>query len=154
MAANTTTPLGLEPMTITRQMNKTTQAKHVYPGLSLFAGSVAGGIEAAVTYPFEFAKTRAQLKGHVQASLNPFAVIGQVARNDGVSALYSGCSTLIVGTAFKAGVRFLTFDTVKDAIADTDGKLSPVRGMLAGVAAGCIESILAVTPTERIKTAL
>lgn len=130
------------------------RAKNVSPGLSLFAGSIAGGVEAATTYPFEFAKTRAQLRGHVQASSNPLTILTQVTRNEGLGAVYAGCSTLIAGTALKAGVRFLTFDTVKQALADNDGRLSPVRGVMAGMAAGCVESILAVTPTERIKTAL
>lgn len=37
---------------------------------------------------------------------------------------------------------------------DENGKLSPARGVLAGSLAGCVESVLAVTPTERLKTAL
>jgi hypothetical protein len=58
------------------------------------------------------------------------------------------------GTACKAGVRFLTFDSIKKIISDEDGKLSPARGLLAGMAAGAVESVIAITPTERIKTAL
>ncbi|KAK6443812.1 hypothetical protein FP744_10000060 [Trichoderma asperellum] len=58
------------------------------------------------------------------------------------------------GTACKAGVRFLTFDSIKKIISDGDGKLSPARGLLAGMAAGAVESVIAITPTERIKTAL
>lgn len=34
------------------------------------------------------------------------------------------------------------------------GKLSPVQGLLAGMGAGTVESIFAVTPSERIKTGL
>ena len=59
------------------------------------------------------------------------------------------------GTALKASVRFLTYDTVKNTLSDPiTGKLNFSRGILAGALAGCVESILAVTPTERIKTAL
>ena len=55
----------------------------------------------------------------------------------------------------KDAVRFLSFDTVKNSFKDPEtGTLSPVRSMLAGMAAGVLASILAVTPTERIKTAL
>lgn len=39
-------------------------------------------------------------------------------------------------------------------LADSNGKLSPGRGILAGMVAGAVESVVAVTPTERIKTAL
>jgi solute carrier family 25 (mitochondrial citrate transporter), member 1 len=48
----------------------------------------------------------------------------------------------------------MTFDAIKNALADSNGKLSPGRGITAGIAAGCVESVLAVTPTERLKTAL
>ena len=37
---------------------------------------------------------------------------------------------------------------------DGRGVLSAGRGMLAGMIAGAVERVLAVTPTERIKTAL
>lgn len=90
----------------------------------------------------------------IPASKNPLAVISQTARQDGIRAIYTGCSTLILGTAFKSGVRFLSFDAIKKLLADSDGKLSPGRGILAGMVAGAFESIIALTPTERIKTAL
>jgi solute carrier family 25 citrate transporter 1 len=59
-----------------------------------------------------------------------------------------------VGTALKAGVRFTTFDAIKNALADDHGRLSTSRGIFAGMLAGSAESVIAVTPTERIKTAL
>ena len=121
-------------------------------------------------YPFEFAKTRAQLKGFKSTSANPFSVIAQTARNEGLGAIYTGCSTLILvnspsslqtnlltssqGTTFKAGIRFVSFDAVRNLFEDDEGRLSPSRGMLAGMVAGCVESVVAVTPTERVKTAL
>ncbi|KAI4611300.1 uncharacterized protein J4E87_010585 [Alternaria ethzedia] len=122
--------------------------------VSLLSGAVAGGVEATATYPFEFAKTRAQLQAGSGGSKNPFAVVAHVARTHGVGAIYTGCSTLIVGTAFKAGVRFLSFDSIRNRLADEHGVLSPARGVLAGMLAGSVESIVAVTPTERVKTAL
>jgi solute carrier family 25 citrate transporter 1 len=39
-------------------------------------------------------------------------------------------------------------------LADADGKLSGPRTVLAGFGAGITESLLAVTPTESIKTML
>ncbi|PVI06864.1 mitochondrial carrier [Periconia macrospinosa] len=122
--------------------------------VSLIAGAVAGGVEATTTYPFEFAKTRAQLQTTSGSSSNPFAIIATTARTDGIAAIYTGCTTLIVGTAFKAGVRFLSFDSIRKQLADESGALSPARGILAGMLAGTVESVIAVTPTERVKTAL
>lgn len=44
---------------------------------------------------------------------------------------------------------------IKDAFADPETRnLTPLRNMLAGMSAGVVASISAVTPTERIKTAL
>ena len=69
--------------------------------------------------------------------------------------MYKGCSALVVGSIAKDGVRFLSYDTIKNAFADPEtGTLSPLRNMLAGMSAGVVASITAVTPTERIKTAL
>ena len=62
--------------------------------------------------------------------------------------------TVLQGTTAKAAVRFVSYDTIKNSLADESGALSPGRGILAGVVAGGMESVLAVTPTERIKTAL
>lgn len=66
----------------------------------------------------------------------------------------SHTSHLSQGTACKAGVRFLSFDTIKNLLVDSNGKLSPGDAILAGMIAGAIESVTVVTPTERIKTAL
>ncbi|TLD23834.1 hypothetical protein PspLS_06356 [Pyricularia sp. CBS 133598] len=128
------------------------QKKKISPVVSLVSGGIAGGVEAATTYPFEFAKTRAQLQP--SGSRNPFAVLSQVARQDGFRSIYTGCSTLILGTTAKAGVRFLSFDSIKNVLKDEQGNLSPARGILAGMVAGAVESVVAVTPTERVKTAL
>ena len=128
------------------------------PVVSLASGGIAGGVEAAVTYPFEFAKTRVQLRNEGNSSTrprNPFLVVSEVFRKEGPRALYKGCSSLIVGSIAKDGVRFLSFDMIKDTFKDPEtGALSPLRNMLAGMSAGVVASIFAVTPTERIKTAL
>lgn len=132
------------------------QTSHI---VSLISGGIAGGVEAAATYPFEFAKTRVQLRnpGNAASSTprNPFLVVASVYRHEGLRALYKGCSSLIVGSVAKDGVRFLSFDIIKNAFKDPDtGVLSPLRNMLAGMSAGVVASVLAVTPTERVKTAL
>lgn len=132
-------------------------SENVPPLVSLLSGGIAGGIEAASTYPFEFAKTRVQLRNEkgVPTPKNPFLVIRQVFRDEGIRALYKGCTTLIVGSIGKDAVRFLSFDTIKNAFKDPEtGALTPMRNMLAGMASGVVASIFAVTPTERIKTAL
>jgi hypothetical protein len=102
----------------TQPQQKASKTQAVSPAISLIAGALGGATEATVTvrypyqccvirrvnksqYPFEFAKTRAQLNPgnsvkNVSVSKNPFTVIAQTARQDGVRAIYTGCSTLIL----------------------------------------------------------
>lgn len=61
---------------------------------------------------------------------------------------------LVVGNSVKAGVRFVSYDHFKHALADAEGKVSAPRSLLAGLGAGMMEAIFAVTPSETIKTKL
>ncbi|EMC98304.1 hypothetical protein BAUCODRAFT_146856 [Baudoinia panamericana UAMH 10762] len=125
--------------------------------VSILAGGIAGAIEGFSTYPFEFAKTRVQLreqKGQ-PTPRNPFRVVAQVYTQEGLAALYKGCSTLVIGSVAKDGIRFVSFDTIKNQFKDPEtGTLTPLRNLGAGMCSGVVASITAVTPTERIKTAL
>lgn len=115
---------------------------------SIIAGSTAGAIEIAITYPFEFAKTRSQLNLRLPDSQKlPWPRFPS-------KEWYAGCTTLIIGNSIKAGVRFVAFDTYKSMLMDADGKLSGPRTVIAGFGAGVTESLLAVTPFESIKTQL
>lgn len=88
------------------------------------------------------------------ASRNPLVLIYNVAKTQGVGSLYVGCPAFIVGNTVKASVRFLGFDYIKSLLVDRNGKLSGPRGVIAGLGAGLLESVVAVTPFEAIKTAL
>ncbi|KAI1180796.1 mitochondrial carrier [Nemania sp. FL0916] len=124
------------------------------PLVTLLAGGIAGGVEAACTYPFEFAKTRVQLYGH-EGVRNPFAVVARVARNEGLAALYKGCSTMIVGSIGKDAVRFVMFDSIRTMFEDPKThRLGTAQSIASGMVAGVAASTIIVTPTERIKTAL
>ncbi|TFK62974.1 mitochondrial tricarboxylate transporter [Pluteus cervinus] len=118
---------------------------------SLFAGATAGAIEAFVTYPTEFVKTRSQFGGKKEPLLS---IIKDTVNQKGFTGLYSGCSALIVGNAVKAGVRFVSYDYFKEKLADSEGKVSAPRSLLAGLGAGSMEAIFAVTPSETVKTKL
>jgi solute carrier family 25 citrate transporter 1 len=148
MAAALITPAPIQHV----RSEQRAKSHSISPLASLFAGAVAGATEAAVTYPFDFAKTRTQLRS--ATPIGPLQVWRSTIASQGVSGIYAGCSVLIAGTALKAGVRFLAFDTIKDMLADDKGRLSTSRAILAGMGAGAAESLLALTPTERIKTAM
>lgn len=81
-------------------------------------------------------------------------LIANTARKQGVGALYVGCPAFVVGNTAKAGVRFLGFDKIKSMLRDENGNLSKTRGVIAGLGAGVLESVVAVTPFETIKTAM
>ncbi|TDL27018.1 mitochondrial tricarboxylate transporter [Rickenella mellea] len=118
---------------------------------SLIAGSTAGAVEAFVTYPAEFVKTRSQFGGQKES---PFTIIRSTLASKGITGLYSGCTALVVGNAVKAGVRFVSYDHFKSMLADQQGKVSAPRSLLAGLGAGVMEAVFAVTPSETIKTKL
>ncbi|KAL9095478.1 MAG: hypothetical protein Q9165_002349 [Trypethelium subeluteriae] len=114
---------------------------------SVIAGSTAGAIEIAITYPAEFAKTRTQLNRRLADGKKlPWPRFG--------SQWYAGCTTLIIGNSIKAGVRFVAFDTYKSLLSDAEGRISGPGTVIAGFGAGATESLLAVTPFESIKTQL
>ncbi|KAI1215049.1 mitochondrial carrier [Annulohypoxylon truncatum] len=124
------------------------------PAISLVAGGIAGGVESACTYPFEFAKTRVQLYGH-EGIRNPFMVVAKVAREEGLRALYKGCSTMIVGSIGKDAVRFVAFDSIRSLFEDPEThRSSTAQSIASGMLTGIVASTLVVTPSERIKTAL
>ncbi|PKY07686.1 mitochondrial carrier [Aspergillus campestris IBT 28561] len=112
---------------------------------SILAGSSAGAVEIAITYPAEFAKTRTQLNRRLPDGKKlPWPPFG--------SQWYAGCTTLIIGNSAKAGIRFVAFDFLKSLLQDENGKISGPKTVVAGFGAGFTESLLAVTPFESIKT--
>ncbi|KAJ1733433.1 hypothetical protein LPJ61_001557 [Coemansia biformis] len=128
---------------------------------SLVAGTVAGAVEGAVTYPTELVKTKMQLQGSQQylaqggrTYRGPIDCAVTTVRTEGAGGLYRGLAPMLLGNAAKAGVRFLTYDTVKEWLRDADGKLTMPRMMLAGLCAGVIEGGTVVAPSETIKTRL
>jgi len=99
----------------------------------------------------EFVKTRSQFGGKRES---PLTIIRETLRSQGVRGMYAGCTALVVGNSVKAGVRFVSYDKFKQALADKDGKVSAPRSLVAGLGAGLMEAIFAVTPSETIKTKL
>ena len=117
------------------------------PLRSIVAGSTAGAVEIAITYPAEFAKTRIQLNQRLPSGQKlPFPPFGP--------QWYAGCTTLILGNSIKAGVRFVAFDQCRKFLADAEGNVSGPMTVVSGFLAGATESLVAVTPFESIKTQL
>ena len=75
-------------------------------------------------------------------------------KTTGFLSLYNGLGVTLVGSIPKAGIRFGGNAYCKKLLADEKGKLNMAQQFLAGMGAGTIEAILAVTPMETIKTKL
>lgn len=141
---STTTAPSKAPPPQTSDQTTTTKPKPS-PLRSIIAGSTAGAVEIAITYPAEFAKTRTQLNSRLSAAQKlPFPPFGP--------QWYAGCTTLIIGNSIKAGVRFVAFDQYKSLLGNPDGTISGPMTVVSGFLAGATESLLAVTPFESIKT--
>lgn len=67
---------------------------------------------------------------------------------------YVGCTAAMAGNALKCSVRFLAFDMYRNAFSSADGTVSGPATVAAGALAGITESLVAVCPTESIKTQL
>lgn len=142
MATTTAT----KPSTTATSENKQTTNKPS-PLRSILAGSTAGAVEIAITYPAEFAKTRTQLNQRLPSGQKlPFPPFGP--------QWYAGCTTLIIGNSIKAGVRFVAFDQYRRLLSDAEGNVSGPMTVVSGFLAGATESLVAVTPFESIKTQL
>ncbi|KAK4497195.1 hypothetical protein PRZ48_011645 [Zasmidium cellare] len=141
MATTTAKPSSIPPSSSPQKKEKPS------PLRSIIAGSTAGAIEIAITYPAEFAKTRTQLNQRLPSGQKlPFPPFG--------AQWYAGCTTLIIGNSIKAGVRFVAFDQYKSLLSDAEGKISGPMTVVSGFLAGATESLVAVTPFESIKTQL
>ncbi|WWC63047.1 uncharacterized protein I303_105646 [Kwoniella dejecticola CBS 10117] len=132
------------------------EKKQFPSSLSLIAGASAGMVESFLTYPTEYVKTISQLGSGSGTSvkLSPAAVIKETFSTRGITGFYRGCGPVVTGNALKAGTRFFCYESIRDLLRGPNGKLSTTSNVLAGIGAGCVESIVAVTPSEAIKTRL
>ena len=89
---------------------------------SLTAGKIAGAVEGAATYPAEFLKTKAQFASSAtgQPSTSLLGILQNTIKTQGVRGLYSGSGALIAGNGLKAGVRFMTYDSIKELLRGDD----------------------------------
>lgn len=120
----------------------------------IVAGGITGGIEICITYPTEYVKTQLQLDGKTGSGKEYSGIwdcVRKTVKNRGFFGLYRGLSVLLYGSIPKSGVRFGSFEKVKEILADSNGKLTTQRSFIAGLCAGASEAIFAVTPMETIK---
>lgn len=114
------------------------------------AGSVAVG--TALTYPLDTLKVLVQVGSSSNKQLTPVQVLDRVQKLSGISGLYRGTGWLISGRIFGLGARFSIYEILTAFYRDgrTDNYVYVSEALMAGVAAGAVESLIS-SPFEIIK---
>ena len=108
----------------------------------------------------QFVKTQMQLAKSTKG-MTPYSglvdCLKHIVGTRGITGLYAGVPTLMIGSFAKAGVRFYTYTSLKGLGSKiynnpNDKKAKTKVTIFAGLMAGVCEAIAAVTPTETIKT--
>ena len=73
----------------------------------LVTGATAGAVEAFITYPTEFVKTRAQFGGQREA---PLSILRNTVKEHGVKGLYAGCGVTVLRSMPSSAMIFLIYD--------------------------------------------
>jgi len=82
-------------------------------------------------------KVEEQLNTHYTSSYDCFQ---QVVKNDGWTALYSGCTSAVVGVGVSSAVYFFFYASLKQGVLDRTGKknLDPVKNIVVATVAGVL----------------
>lgn len=123
-------------------------------GVKLVAGMAGGLAEACLLQPLDVAKTRLQLD-KAKKYKGMFDCLKVVAKEEGVRALYKGLTPFVTHLTLKYALRFGLFEKIRVLL--NGGKAtasSNFHNFMAGLAVGCIEATMIVTPFEVIKTRL
>ncbi|KLU90298.1 succinate/fumarate mitochondrial transporter [Magnaporthiopsis poae ATCC 64411] len=127
--------------------------------VNLIAGGGAGMMEALVCHPLDTIKVRMQLSRRARQPGAPkrgFIKTGsEIVRKETPLGLYKGLGAVLTGIVPKMAIRFTSFETYKQLLADKQtGAVTGQGTFLAGLAAGVTEAVAVVTPMEVIKIRL
>ena len=134
-------------------MRKSKYTWNGVPVVAMVTGCISGGIEAAATWPNEVIKTELQTQtdNKYKGVVDCFK---QKVRTQGFLSLYRGLVPIVIGSMPKAGIRFGGYTLAANQLQDANGKMGSLQSMAAGVCAGSLEAVFAVTPMETLKTRL
>ncbi|PSR71714.1 hypothetical protein EW026_g6058 [Hermanssonia centrifuga] len=140
-------------------MSRNGDKKPVGFATQLTAGGIAGAMEALTCQPLDTIKVRMQLSRSGRepgTKARGFIATGaMIARRETPLALYKGLGAVLSGIVPKMAVRFASFETYKEALADKEtGKTNLGSIFLAGLGAGTTEAVVVVTPMEVVKIRL
>ncbi|TFK50858.1 mitochondrial carrier [Heliocybe sulcata] len=140
-------------------MSRSAEKKPVGFATHIIAGGLAGAMEALCCQPLDTIKVRMQLSRSGRApgtKARGFVATGAyIVKRETPLALYKGLGAVLGGIVPKMAVRFASFESYKDWLADPEtGKTSIGNVFLAGLGAGTTEAVLVVTPMEVVKIRL
>ncbi|GAB1727376.1 hypothetical protein KC338_g1680 [Hortaea werneckii] len=125
---------------------------------NLIAGGGAGMMEALVCHPLDTIKVRMQLSRRARqpgAKKRGFVTTGmEIARKETPLGLYKGLGAVLTGIIPKMAIRFTSYESYKQMLAGSDGKIGGSANFMAGLAAGVTEAVAVVTPMEVVKIRL
>ncbi|EON99726.1 putative succinate fumarate mitochondrial transporter protein [Phaeoacremonium minimum UCRPA7] len=126
---------------------------------NLIAGGGAGMMEALVCHPLDTIKVRMQLSRRGRQPGMPkrgFIRTGvEIVKKETPLGLYKGLGAVLTGIVPKMAIRFTSFESYKQLLADKNtGMISSSGTFVAGLAAGVTEAVAVVTPMEVIKIRL
>jgi solute carrier family 25 citrate transporter 1 len=122
--------------------------------VKLVAGMAGGLAEACLLQPLDVAKTRLQLDKEKKYK-GMFDCLRKVVKEEGVKSLYKGLTPFVTHLTLKYALRFGLFEKIRVLL--NGGKTtasSNGQNFIAGMAVGCIEATMIVTPFEVVKTRL
>lgn len=105
---------------------------------SFVSGAVAGGIATAATYPLDLLRTRFAAQGPERIYSSLRASVIDIARNEGVSGFFRGCSASVAQIVPYMGLFFTTYEALRPATAHLDSLPFGTGDAAAGVAASVI----------------
>ena len=84
---------------------------------------------------------------------NPIQAFKGILSSEGASGLYRGMGANLIGVFPVQALKLASNDLFRDLLADEQGHVSTIRGVIAGAGAGCVQ-VIASNPMEITKIRL
>jgi solute carrier family 25 thiamine pyrophosphate transporter 19 len=103
------------------------------------SGAVAGGIATASTYPFDLLRTRFAAQGNERVYTSLLSSIRDIARHEGPTGFFRGCSAAVTQIVPYMGLFFMTYEALRVPLGQFDklpfGSGDALAGVMASVLA-------------------
>lgn len=104
-------------------------------------GSLAGMFATCCIQPVDMVKVRIQLLAGTAEAAGPLTIAGQMMRNEGVAAFYTGLSAGLTRQVVYTGARLGLFDKFTDALKTPGEPMGFAKNALAALGAGGLAAL-------------